>query len=83
MKIQEEEISSIEGISMKCLGQWFKESLIDKNSIEYTKKRFQTWLKIIDGSGLSGKYKVWIYQHGIVPRLMWLLLIYEVATTTF
>lgn len=83
MKIQEEEISSIEGISMKCLGKWFKESLIDKNSIEYTKKRFQTWLKIIDGSGLSGKYKVWIYQHGIVPRLMWLLLIYEVATTTF
>lgn len=34
MKIQEEEISSIEGISMKCLGQWFKESLIDKNSID-------------------------------------------------
>lgn len=55
MKIQEEEISSIEGISMKSLGQWFKESPIDKNSIEYTKKRFQTWLKIVEGSGLSGK----------------------------
>lgn len=83
MKIQEEEISSIEGILMKCLGKCFKESVIDKNSIEYTTKRFQTWLKIVDGSGLSGKYKVWIYQHGIVPRLMWILLIYEVATTTF
>ena len=26
--------------------------------------------------------KAWIYQHGILPRLMWLSLIYEIATTT-
>lgn len=28
------------------------------------------------------KLKAWIYQHEILPRLMWLLLINEVATTT-
>lgn len=40
--------------------------------------------KIIDGNGLlvSGRYNAWIYHHGILKRLMWLLLIHEVSTTT-
>lgn len=44
---------------------------------------FQTWLKIVDDSGLTEKHmhKAWIYQQGIPSRLMWLLLIYEIATT--
>lgn len=84
MQIQGEEIPPIEGNPIKCLGKWFKESTTDKDNIaiEYAKKRFKTWLKIVDGSGLQWKYRAWIYQHGILPRLMWLLLIYEVASTT-
>lgn len=26
------------------------------------KKTFRTWLKGVDGSGLSGKYKVWLWD---------------------
>jgi hypothetical protein len=33
----------------------------------------------VEKSGLPRKYKVWIYQLGIISRLMWLLLIYEVV----
>ena len=88
MQIQGKEIPSIVGNPIKSLGKWFNESLTDKESIEDTKKKLLYiqlgWLRTVNGSGLPGKYKAWIYQHGILPRLMWLLLlqVYEIATTT-
>lgn len=36
---------------------------------------------MVDKSGLPGKFKAWIYQHGILPHLLWTLLIYEVPIT--
>ncbi|RXN33882.1 hypothetical protein ROHU_015321 [Labeo rohita] len=54
----------------------------DKNSISNTGKQVEEWLKKIDKSGLPGKYKCWIYQHGLLPRLMWLLTVYEVLLST-
>ncbi|KAL0183880.1 hypothetical protein M9458_019576, partial [Cirrhinus mrigala] len=36
----------------------------------------------IDKSGLPGKFKAWIYQHGVLPRLLWPLSVYEVPTST-
>lgn len=41
----------------------------------------KAWLTAVDRSGLPGKFKVWIYQHCILPRLLWPLLIYEVPVT--
>lgn len=35
----------------------------------------------MDKSGLPGKFKAWVYQHNILPRLFWLLLVYEVPIT--
>lgn len=35
----------------------------------------------MERSGLRGKYKIWGYQHGILPRLLWPLLVYEVPLT--
>lgn len=32
----------------------------------------------MDKSGLLGKFKTWIYQHGILPQILWPLLVYEV-----
>ena len=83
MQIQGEHIPLIVGNPIKCLGKWFNESPTNKESIEGIKKKLlSSWLRTVDGSGLLGKYKAWIYQHGILPRLMWLILIYEIATTT-
>ena len=39
-------------------------------------------MRNIDETGLPGKFKVWIYQHGLLPRLAWPLMLYEIATST-
>lgn len=33
-------------------------------------------------SGLPGRFKAWIYQHSILPRILWPLLIYTAPMTT-
>lgn len=35
----------------------------------------------IDKSGLPGNYKCCVYQHGLLLRLMWLVIVYEVPLT--
>ncbi len=39
-------------------------------------------MKRVEKSGLPGKYKAWCYQHGVLPRILWPLLVYEVPTST-
>ena len=82
LKVQGEVIPSIVENPIKCLGKWFDDTLGDKNSIEMTQKQVKDWLKRTEDSGLPGKYKAWIYQHGMLPRLMWLLMLYEIPLTT-
>ena len=41
----------------------------------------KTWLTSLEKSGLPGKY-AWGYQHGVLPRLLWPLLVYEVPIST-
>ena len=39
-------------------------------------------MRNIDKTGLPGKFKAWIYQHGLVPRLAWQLMLCEISTST-
>ena len=39
-------------------------------------------MRNIDKTGLPGKFKAWIYQHGLLPRIAWPLLLYEITVTT-
>ena len=39
-------------------------------------------METVDKSGLPGKFKAWCYQHGVLPRLLWPLLVYAVPATT-
>ena len=80
--VQGEVIPNIQGNPIKCLVKWYDDSLTDKNSISSTEKQVEEWLNRIDKSGLLGKYKWWIYQHGLLQRLMWLLTIYKVPITS-
>jgi hypothetical protein len=59
--------------------KYLNESLTEMSNVKYTKVKVQTWLKKVDGSTMSGKYKAWIY--GILERLMWMILKYEVLVT--
>ena len=39
-------------------------------------------LLAINRCGLQGKFKVWCLQFMLIPKLPWLLLIYEICSTT-
>ncbi|KAL3972927.1 tetraspanin-7 [Sarotherodon galilaeus] len=56
--------------------------LKDAASIQATNEDLETWLSSVDKSGLPGKFKAWIYQHGILPQILWPLLVYEVPIST-
>ncbi|CAC5407387.1 unnamed protein product [Mytilus coruscus] len=81
-KIGDEIIPTVSQKPVKCLGKWFNNNLSDRLRVEDTYKQLEDWLKAVDKSGLPGKYKAWIYQHGILPRLLWPLLVYDVPMTT-
>ncbi|XP_039590572.1 uncharacterized protein LOC120514312 [Polypterus senegalus] len=64
------------------IGKVFDCSLRDTASIQTTIKKLEAWLSAVDKSGLPGRFKAWIYQHGILPRILWPLLVYEVSMST-
>ncbi|XP_052268662.1 uncharacterized protein LOC127870041 [Dreissena polymorpha] len=82
LQVQGEDIPSIIDSPVKCLGKWYDASLKDTNNITRVKNQLQDGLKLIDQTGLPGKFEAWLYQHGLLPRLMWPLMLYEIATTT-
>jgi len=67
---------------LKSLGKVFDCSLRDTASIRATNQELEAWLWGVDKSGLPGKFKAWIYQHGILPRIIWPLMVYEVPIST-
>ena len=44
-------------------------------------KQLVQGLSTIDGCGLPGRYKIWCYQFGLLPHVLWPLQIYEIALT--
>ena len=70
-------IPSVSEKPVKSLGKIFTGNLKDTAARQGTSDDFDIWLSAVDKSGLPGKFKAWIYQHGILPRLLWSLLINE------
>ena len=81
LQVQGEKIPTIRENPIKCLGKWYDDTLGDRNNISGTARQADEWLRRIDKSGLPGKFKSWIYQHGLLPRLMWLLTVYQIPMT--
>lgn len=81
MVIQDEINPSIKDNPIMYLGKWYDESLRDSNNVHSTEKQAEGWLKNIEKYGLPGKFKALMYQHGLLPRLMWLLTVYEITLT--
>ncbi|XP_063050368.1 uncharacterized protein LOC134445223 [Engraulis encrasicolus] len=76
------QIPSLTEKPVKSLGKLFDATLRDTAAIQAMHAELKTWLAAVDRSGLPGKFKAWIYQHGILPRLLWPLLMYQVPVTT-
>ncbi|XP_062272394.1 LOW QUALITY PROTEIN: uncharacterized protein LOC133978067 [Scomber scombrus] len=75
-------IPSITEQPVKSLGKLFDSSLKDTVAIQKSSQQLGTWVTKVDKSGLPGRFKAWIYQHSILPRVLWPLLIYAVPMTT-
>ena len=67
---------------VKSLAKWFDSSTKDQAAIKGIGGDLDDWLRKIDKSGLPGKFKAWLFQHAILPWILWPLMIYEVAITT-
>nr|XP_033488803.1 uncharacterized protein LOC117260806 [Epinephelus lanceolatus] len=63
------------------LGKWFNVSLTDGANVAESVKQTEEWLKKTDTSLLPGKFKTWLYQHSLLPRLLWLFTVYEFPMT--
>jgi hypothetical protein len=77
-KIGGDYIPTVTQKPVKSLGKWFDDTLKDARGIKSMEKQANEWMVTVDRSGLPGKYKAWCYQHGILPRLLWPLLVYDV-----
>ncbi|XP_060584269.1 uncharacterized protein LOC132740392 [Ruditapes philippinarum] len=82
LRVQNEEIPSITKNPIKCLGKWFDASLVDKDNVKKLENQVEEGLKKIDRNNLPGKFKAWLYQHALLPRLIWPMMLYEVPSST-
>lgn len=53
------------------LGKVFNSYPKTAESIRASMEELQQWLATVDKSGLPGKFKAWIYQHRILPHILW------------
>lgn len=77
LQVQDEEIPVVNENPIKCLGKWYDDTFSDMDNITGTEKN--EWLRrSLPEEGLPGKINSWIYQHGLLSRLMLLLTVYEI-----
>ena len=76
-KLSGETIPTIQEKTFKSLGKRIDRSLRDTVAIQKTKDNLEKWLTQVDKSGLPGRFKAWVYQHAVLPKILWPLSIYE------
>ena len=65
------------GKSNQVLGKCFDASLHDRDNVRKLERQVEDGLKKSDCCGLPGKFKAWLYQHALLPRLILPLMLYE------
>ena len=70
-------VTSITEQPIKYLGKTYSQRMDDREQVEDTIKEAKGMLKKIDRCKLPGKYKAWMMQFMMLPRLMWPLTIYN------
>ena len=71
-------ITSITEKQVKYLGKAYDKSLGDREQVEEVIKEVKSSLRKIERCRVPGRYKAWILQHMMLPKLMWPLTIYNV-----
>ena len=81
LELNGQPITSITEKPVKYLGKKYNMSLNERDQIENIVDQAKKELKKIEKCRLPGKYKGWIVQHMLLPRIMWPLSIYNVPET--
>lgn len=66
---------------VKSLGRWYDGDLKDTVRVAEVRQQVVEELKSIDSSALPGILKLWCFQFGLLPRLLWPLIVYKVSLT--
>ena len=81
LKLGGETITPIQDKPVKYLGKEYKANLNESEQIQDVQRNLKIELKKIDKCRLPGRYKCWMVQHMLIPRLMWPLTIYNMPLT--
>ncbi|XP_078589523.1 uncharacterized protein LOC144869891 [Branchiostoma floridae x Branchiostoma japonicum] len=82
LEIQGEKIPSVSDQPVKSLGKKFDKTLGDVQNVKEFRKQAEEGLRKIEESNLPGKYKLWCYQYGLLPRLTWPMTMYNIPLST-
>ena len=78
IKIDGVAMQSLKDIPAKYLGKKYSQDLQEREQIKQVEEQLKYDLKKIDKCKLPGRYKCWMVQHMLKPRIMWPLSIYNV-----
>ena len=81
LKVNGKLVTPIQEMPIKYLGKKYSASLNEKEQTELVMMQLQRDLKKIDKCKLPGRYKCWVVQHMLIPRMMWPLSICNIAIT--
>lgn len=73
-------VPTVSEMPVKSLGRWYDVKLKDTEQFEHLKNDTSMYMECIK-TLLQGKLKLWCFQFGIIPRLLWPLTVYEIPIT--
>ena len=76
-----EQVPTVKEKPVKSLGRLYSGNLTDRHQGVALHEEIEKNLEKIDNTKLSGKFKVWILQYGLYPRVMWPISMYEIAVS--
>ena len=68
--------------SNQVFGQVVRRKSTRQGQRQQVEKQVNDDLKKIDNSYLPGTFKTWLYQHALLPSLVWPLMLYDVPSST-
>ena len=74
-------IPTVSQIPVKSLGRWYDASLRDSKRKTELSTQLTDGLRKIEKCLLPGKFKVWILQFMLIPKLLWPLLVYDIPSS--
>ena len=74
-------IVSVADSPIKYLGKTYDRTLTDREQAEETLAELQRTLEKLERCQVPGRYKAWMVEHMVLPRLLWPMTIYAIPAT--